>query len=241
LGGQEYIYAMRGDQRPPVQWVPAARQEAALSSLLTTLSPSELAIKRELLAQIPPRPSGYGRTRELFPRMTGGAFDPIAPATVAADMTISFILTPDRAARLVVQRAIDPSLPGLIQVLDRLITTVFTARTNDAYELEIKRAMERVLVTRLMMLAESAAMAQVRAIASEALREIPGRRLGASAIDPRAQNAHNTQLADDIRRFLDRALDLARPAPIPTPPPGAPIGDVGLDYLLGFDACGWRW
>jgi hypothetical protein len=28
-----------------------------------------------------------------------------------------------------------------------------------------------------------------------------------------------------------------RPATPPDPPPGAPIGDTGLDYLLGIDIC----
>ena len=23
-------------------------------------------------------------------------------------------------------------------------------------------------------------------------------------------------------------------------PPGAPIGDTGMDFLFGFDSCGWR-
>jgi hypothetical protein len=239
LGGQEYIYAFRGDARTPVRWVPAARQQAALAALLLTLSPRDLAIKPELLAQIPPRPSGFGRTRELFPRLTGGAFDPIAPAMVAADMTIAFILTPDRAARLVAQKAVDATLPGLADVVTRLITAVFNAPAATPYEAEIKRAMERVLVTRLMMLAESAPMNQVRAIASEHLRQLIGARF---AIPPGLSlpieaRAHRLQLAADIQRFLDRPLDLGRPAATPAPPPGAPIGDTGLDYLLGFGGC----
>ena len=99
VGGQNYIYAFRGDGRKPVEWVPAAAQRAALDALMVTLKPSELALSRAVLSKIPPRPAGYGRTRELFPRNTGGAFDPIMPAAVAADMTVGFLLTNDRAAR----------------------------------------------------------------------------------------------------------------------------------------------
>ena len=51
--------------------------------------------------------------RELFPRTTGSGFDPISPATVAADMTIGFVLDAPRAARVVAQHAVDPGLPGL--------------------------------------------------------------------------------------------------------------------------------
>ena len=103
LGGQNYIYALRGDGRNPVSWTPAAAQKAALDALLVTIKPSELALSRAVLSKLPPRPPGYGRTRELFPRYTGGAFDPLTPAMVASDLTIGFMLTNDRAARMVDQ------------------------------------------------------------------------------------------------------------------------------------------
>src|SRR5262245_59524796 len=63
LGGQNYIYAMRGDGRAPVEWVPAAAQKAALDALIATLKPSELALSRAVLSKIPPRPPAYPRTR----------------------------------------------------------------------------------------------------------------------------------------------------------------------------------
>ena len=61
---------------------------------------------------IPPRPPGYGRHRELFPRTTGDGFDPLSPATVASDVTIGFVLELDRAARMVAQHAVDPCTAG---------------------------------------------------------------------------------------------------------------------------------
>jgi hypothetical protein len=240
IGGQEYIYALKGDGREPVKWVPASRQNSTLDALMLTLAPAELALRPELLMKIPPRPSGYGRTRELFPRMTGGAFDPIAPAMVAADITIGNILVTDRAARLIAQKAIDPSLPGLDEVIHRLVSTVFDAKTASPYEAEIKRATERILVSHLMDLANSPSFVQVRAAASEVLREIQRQRADLSAsgltFDVRA---HRAQMADDIKRFLERPFDLVAPVNTPAPPPGAPIGDTGLDYLLGFDSCWW--
>jgi hypothetical protein len=112
VGGQDYIYAFRGDDRIPTKWVSAAQQRAALTALVTSLSPAELALPKNALLKIPPRPSGWGMHRELFTRYTGEVFDPISPASAAADVTIGFILTPDRAARMVAQHAIDPTLPG---------------------------------------------------------------------------------------------------------------------------------
>jgi hypothetical protein len=236
LGGQNYTYSLRGDGRTPVEWAPAAAQRAALDVLMTTLRPSELALPRSVLSKIPPRPAGYPRTRELFPRDTGGAFDPISPATVAADITVGFILTNTRAARLVAQKAIDPSLPGLADVIDRLIATTFDGVARSPYEAEIKRAIQRVVVTRLVDLADTAPMSQVRAIATQKLKTIERRPIPATA--SASETASLQLVASDIQRFLARPSEPARPVAAPGTPPGAPIGDPGMDFLsMYFDEC----
>ncbi len=237
LGGQDYIYAMRGDGRTPVRWVPADPQRKALDALMSALKLNELTLPSGLLAKIPPRPPGFGPTRELFPRFTGGAFDPISPAVVATDMVVSGLLTNDRAARMVAQHAVDPSLPGLEDVLNRLVATVFDAVPATPYEAEINRAMERVVVSRAMSLAQSAPMTQVRALATQALRRLQTRYAVPAPAQPSAEQAHRQLVVDDIKRFFERSADTMRPAtPLP-PPPGAPIGDYDLDYLLGIDVC----
>ena len=71
IGGQDYVYAFRGDDRIPTKGVSAAQQRAALTALVSTLSPSELALPKAALQKIPPRPSGWGMHRELFARYTG--------------------------------------------------------------------------------------------------------------------------------------------------------------------------
>ena len=116
VAGIDYIYAMRGDGRTPAKWETAANQRKALDALANTLKPSELAVPKQVLDAIPPRPPGFGRHRELFPRTTGDGFDPLSPATIAADVTIGFTLQLDRAARMVAQHAVDPALPGLEEV-----------------------------------------------------------------------------------------------------------------------------
>ncbi|HET7040245.1 MAG TPA: zinc-dependent metalloprotease, partial [Gemmatimonadales bacterium] len=166
VGGLRYIYALRGDGRLPMEPVPGEAQRAALRSLLATLAPAELALPRPLLAMLPPRPMGYGRTRELFPRNTGMAFDAVSPATAGASLMVDNLLEPARAARLVEQHALDPSLPGLEDVVDALLATAFDARTSTPYEAEIARAVQRVVIERLIELAAGAGMPQVRAVAT---------------------------------------------------------------------------
>ncbi len=231
VAGIDYIYAMRGDGRTPVKWETAANQRMALEALANTLKPAELAVPKQVLNAIPPRPPGFARHRELFPRTTGDGFDPLAPATVASDVTIGFVLQLDRAARMVAQHAVDPSLPGLEEVIDRLTKATFDAPAATPYEAEIRRAEERVLVDRVMWLAQAAPNSEVRAIASLKLQRL-ARRLGQPAAGrTEADEAQHTLLAADIKRFLDRPADTWRIMPAPDAPPGAPIGDMPLDWL----------
>jgi hypothetical protein len=240
VGGIYFIYAMRGDGREPVKFAPAAEQKAALEALLTTLKPSELALPRELLGKIPPRPSGYGNTRELFPRYTGQMFDAITPAVVASNLTVGYLLADARAARLVEQHALDPTLPGLETVIDALLSATFGANAANPYEAEIARAVQRVAVEHLMTLASTADMPQVRAIATQKLQQ-RAQRLTSPAQASAGASAHAALLSSDIKRFLDRPFAPATRTDIPTAPPGAPIGDPGMDWLSRLGPfCGWE-
>jgi hypothetical protein len=240
LGGLYYEYAFRGDDRAPVRRVPGPEQRAALASLMAVLSPAELALPEPLLAQIPPRPSGYGRTRELFPRYTGPMFDAVTPAVVAATQVVGAVLDEARAARLVEQKALDPSLPGLDDVVEALFGAAFSAATENAYHQEIRRAVERVVVDELIALAAGAPMPQVRAVASwhlvqrasalEQPVQLPAG-AGPEAMDV-SEAANRLALATDIRRFLDRPVTAVEPLrPAPAAPPGAPIGEPAMDWL----------
>ena len=84
----------------------------------------------------------------------------------------------DRAARMVAQHAVDPALPGLEEVIDRLTKATFDAPAATPYEAEVRRAEERVLVDRVMWLATAAPNGQVRAIASLKLSKLANRLKG---------------------------------------------------------------
>ncbi|HVL67477.1 MAG TPA: zinc-dependent metalloprotease [Vicinamibacterales bacterium] len=236
VGGLYYTYALRGGNTEPVRFVPAADQVKALDAILETIKPSALALPRPLLKIIPPRPSGYGQSRELFPRYTGQMFDAITPALTAADLTLGFLFNSARAARLVEQHALEPKMPGLHGVLERIIAATFGApRPTDPYEAEIQRAVQRVVVENLMDLAANAGMPQVRAIATARLRAVAA---GLPKVGTSPAAAHGTLLAADIQRFLDRPLPPAARQEIPAPPPGAPIGEPALDWLRRLEpAC----
>jgi hypothetical protein len=238
IGGQDYIYAFRGDDRIPTKWVSGAQQRAALTALVTSLSPAELALPKNALLKIPPRPANWGAHREMFTRYTGEVFDPISPASAAADVTIAAILSPDRAARMVAQHALDPTLPGLEDVIDKLRLATIRAAAANPYEVEIRRATASVLVDRLMALASNAPMPAVRAIASNQLMRI---QQGDGGLPGLTDGIMQRFLAADIKRFLERPLAPITMPALPDAPPGAPIGgDPGMDWLARPGWCAWK-
>ncbi len=239
IGGIDYIYAMRGDKRTPMKPETAVNQRKALDALANTLKPSELTVPKQVLNAITPRPPGFGRHRELFPRTTGDGFDPLSPAVVASDTTIGFVLEFARSARVVAQHALDPSLPGLEEVIDRLTKAVFDAPVASPYESEVRRSEERVLVDRVIWLATASPNGQVRAIASLKLSKLAARLKAASSANE-SEVAQNTLLASDIKRFLERPADPAKMIAPEAAPPGAPIGgDTGMDWLAPVPICAW--
>lgn len=229
VGGVVYTYALRGDGQQPLRRVGAREQNAALQSVLRTIAPATLALPTSLLERIPPRPPGFGMHQELFDRWTGLTFDALSPAAAAAEMTLSLLLNPERAARLVQQHALDPSLPGLGDVLRQTYTAVFRSPASNAYEQEIARTVQRVYVDELMTLAAQATMPQVRALAAWELRRVRESMQAAGRDD--LESAHRWAIAQDIERFEERPLPPIQPVRTPAAPPGQPIGDDGLHWL----------
>ena len=173
------------------------------------------------------------RLREVTVAREAGEtrFDLVTPAVVAADHVVANVLDASRAARLVQQHAVDPSLPNLLEVIDELIEATFGARPANPYEAEIKRAVERVVTGRLMRLADAASMPQVRAEALLRLEEQSDalERMAASADEP--NRAHYGLLVHDIGRFLSGDAPVSDLVTVPAAPPGAPIGEPAMDWL----------
>jgi len=226
LGGAFYTYAVRGDGQTPLQWVPPERQRQALEALLKTLDPAALVLPHRILRLLPPQPFGYNDRRELFPKRTAMLFDPVAAAAVAADMTVSNLLQSERAARMVELHSRDSRFPGLADLIDRLLDFTWKAKTpSDGAQAAVARAVERVVVDRLIDLAgNTRAAPDVRAIAAAKLRELEGLLRSTHRTESPVEEAHRRMAADDIARFLSRP-SAAAPTPQPLkPPPGSPIG-----------------
>ena len=242
VAGLDYTYAVRGDGQAGTKPVAADRQRKALETVLQAISPEALDIPDPVVSLMLPRPSGYGPNPEMFPSQAAPAFDPLAAASVAADMAVQGLLQPERAQRLVDFHRRDPKLPGLEEVLDALIGATFDApREEDARRAELRRGTQWVVVRRLIGLSgDPAASPGVRSRVDGELRALRERlepalnKVARDTDDPEARQ--RAFLAQEIDRYLDRpdVNPAARPAP-PPPPPGQPIGTPPE----GLSGCSW--
>jgi len=228
LGGVEYTYSVKTEGAPfpraVTAPVAAVRQHEALRVLLTTLDPSALAIPRRILELLPPAADGVSApTLERFERRTGPTFDAVGVATIPADGTLLGLLQHERGTRMIEQKAFDPSQPGFEGVVRSLVDYVWTKRSSNEYEQSIRRAVQSLLVRRLMdAAAETRASSQVRSIAEQALRSLEETLATADEGDL-IDTAHRKTTAGDIRRFLDRPAGPWQPLRPLEIPAGSPI------------------
>ena len=214
LGGVRYTYALRGDGQVPLEPVAPAEQRRALASLLEALAPEHLALPAELLLTLPPRPEGYPRHRELFASRTQPAFDALTPAEALAVLTFRALLEPARAERLVQQHALDPSQPGLEELLDLILGSTWYTPDGDGYAGELNHTVDAAaLVQLLTLVTDPRTTFGVRALVEDKLQ----RMLEFALDDPRSAQA---------RRMIEQYFRDPRSVVLPRlaePPPGAPI------------------
>lgn len=228
LGGLYFTYAMKTANGPsPAKFrevVPAAKQREALKAILETIKVEELAIPQNILDLIPPIATGFeGGTAEYFSRRTDPAFDPLAAAAIATDISLGALLNPSRAARLIQFHSENPANPDLKEVIDAIIAATWkaTAATKPQHK-TIQQTVQNLTVQKLMALAsDESASPLVRAEASAGLR-------GLNALLKTANgDAHRRATQEDIERFLNRPDATRQPSrPLPIPP-GDPIGNAG--------------
>lgn len=229
IGGTYYNYKLRGDSQPTQRVVPRAEQEAALDALINVVSPKNLAFPDHIIAMIPPRPPGNGRSRETFKVRTGLNFDPLAPGETVAGAVMSYIFNAQRATRLVQQKAMDQSQIGLTDVVNKLLRSISGATYSSTYYLELKRATEKQLVNALMSLYNNnSASSQARAEAMLSLKNI-AKRMAPDSKDGASDEAHRMYITNLIKRFFDDPGDLQVQRAL-TPPDGSPIGTDLQDW-----------
>jgi hypothetical protein len=221
IGGLDYRYQLRGDGQMNPAIVAGEEQRKALRAVLKTLSAETLTLPEALLELSPPRPPGFERTRESFAAKTGLTFDPIAAAESAADLTLSLLFDPQRAARLVEYSARAHAL-SLSEVIDAALQVNRPAAQSPgdsrrSLSGEIQGAVHARTVEALLSLAaDSKASLQVRAITYAKLEDLKRSSNLSSPLE--AYLVHRIKdLQNDATKFV-----VAKPIEAP---PGMPIGD----------------
>lgn len=229
IGGLNYRYALRGDGQPIAELLTPQQELNALEALIRSTQPAALMLPEGLLKNIPPRPLGYSRHRELVKIRTELTFDPLTAAETAADLTYSMILHPARANRLFEHHSRDARLPSLEGVIDRLLLTSIKAAPKNGYEGAVQMAADYAMFSNLAKLALSNDAAPAsRAIAFAKLKQLKTwltTRPGASE----EWSAYYSYLAKQIDR-LEEEPEEFKSQQVLAAPPGQPIGDYDLDY-----------
>lgn len=217
IGGLDYNYAVKGDGQETVRVVDRVMQEKALKSILKTLDASEIAIPKEKLSLFPPRAFGYARTRESIKGKTGVSFDALSATETASDMTLGFLLNPERASRLIQQKATNPENIGLEEVLDELISNTMIKNHKNTYINENQTNINfRVLFHIMNLAAHTQVHPQVNAIANHKLKTL-GRKL----------MSKGELFVNEIQRRIDNFYahtDKFKVIAPPKLPDGSPIG-----------------
>jgi hypothetical protein len=228
VGGVDYSYAVRGDGHEAARVIPAADQRRALTALLRTLDPAELDLTD---AQIAWLSDGQAATPdkqfeiEVFASQGGPVFDLPGAATIAADLTLSALLEPQRLNRIVEQKRRDPTQLGVGEVLDQLFAAVGPgAPHGEGRYAEIRRRERTRLVGDVVDALADKALSPTAAGELRAGLKRFGEQL-AKAQGDAAETAQAGYLsAILIQQEPGRLNSLATGrATAPKPPPGAPI------------------
>ena len=190
---------------------------------MKSLDASVIAIPKTKLSLFPPRAFGFRRTRESLNGKTGVSFDALSAPETAADMTLGFLLHPERASRLIQQKALESNNLGLSEVLDRIMELTILKKEKDSYLNEVQTNINfRVLFHLMNLAADQKVHPQVTAIAYQKLRNLK------SSLLAGGKSATSAEMVRRINRFMEEPEDF-KVIPTPNIPDGSPIG---MDCVL---------
>ena len=220
VGGMSYTYTLRGDGRTATEAVNKTEQVKALKAVIDCIDPKFLLIPDKIAKLIPPRPSGYNFSRELFKKRTGLAFDVLSPAETAADLPFSFLFNVERLNRMA-QYEVENGGLGINEMINTLLNKTWKDTRRTGMERLIQLQTEQVLFTYLL-------SASVNDNNSFAVKSILKKALADLKIFIESQN--KTATDDTYKGHLILALERmkepkkAKPTIHKEIPPGAPIG-----------------
>ncbi|MBT8317764.1 MAG: zinc-dependent metalloprotease [Lutibacter sp.] len=228
IGGMTYSYAVKGDGQAIVNSIDPKLEREALESILNSISVETLKIPERIVNYFPPRPNGYGRTRESFKSKIGVAFDPLNAASTATELVVDFLFHPERVSRLVQQKAFSKKQLGLDELIGEIINSSFKIDQKEGYDFEIQHSINHVILQGLLALAASdKATFQSKSIALAKVKELK------NWLGTMKHEGISTMYANGYIAIIDSFLK--EPAKFkkeitPKIPEGSPIGSIRCDF-----------
>lgn len=219
VGGVDYSYALKGTGQFAIKPISKARQSAALQAITDCMDPNFLALPQRIINLIPPRPAGYEYTRELFPRRTGPAFDPLAAAETAADLPLSFLFNPARLNRMAENQATNDGL-GVNDMIAFLLDKTWNAPPLKGLQGLIIQQNQQLLLGYLLSASQSGSLGT--SARATILKTIDDLKKNAERKLATAQPAEKGYLLLTLDRIKDPSKEKALTV-LPMPP-GSPIG-----------------
>lgn len=185
VGGVDYNYAINGHPHPLARPVGAQEQNSAIDALLATLSTRALTVPPRLLMELSYGIHGANNpqfNQEVLANAGGAVFDPLVAADVAAQVTLNALLAPSRLTRVYEQHIADPRLPGLEDLLGRLLAATVGAEHNAVG----RRIAYRTLMTLARTERDRRTSPDVAALINDRLRRIATRFAAARGDTPNA-------------------------------------------------------
>jgi Met-zincin/Domain of unknown function (DUF5117) len=223
VGGMYYNYALRGDGQTVTQALSKEEQVKALNAVIETITPAALVLPERIIKLIPPRPSGYDYTRELFKKRTGLAFDALSPAETAADLPLSFLFNSERMNRMVEYQVQNGGL-GLNEMIDVLMNSTWKAPRQKGMEALIQLQTEQILLTYLLAASVDDNNSFItKSVIQKTLADLK------IFIEAKKKNPVDATYTGHLLLAIERmaAPDKAKPTIHAVIPPGAPIGCEG--------------
>ncbi len=228
IGGMEYTYAVKGDGQVIVHPVSPEIEKKALRSLLNSISVETLKIPLEIVALFPPRAFGYQRSRESFDSKNGVAFDALNAASTATELVVELLFHPERATRMVHQKALFEKQLGLDELIDEVLNSSFKKNYSHRYDNEIQQSINNIILQKLFELSVSnSASFQVKSVILAKVNELrnwleKNKEIGTNSI-------YNNGFIHSIDTFLKQPSKFKKEI-APKIPDGSPIGTFNCDF-----------
>jgi len=224
IGGLDYSYKVRRDKLKEMSIVPAEWQIEAANSLANAVKAENLALPEQLLNTLYPRPLGFYNSRELLNGRTGLTFDAIGAAEQASAMVFELVMHPQRLNRLVEYHARDEKYPGVHETMKVFEQVLFNDKVKEGYQEAIQLTSQSVFVSKMMESIKNGNLSPLaRAELMSLLKDLSIKLSKTNYRDSDLRKAHNQLMVNHIKLFLESPKEY-KVAPIPSLPPGSPIG-----------------